>query len=254
MVAYSPAMNRQWMRDQLTEYLALLEKYFSAQGPPLATTSTGQYTRRAVGPRTVSLAELRQREPTVKEVLKRLDPTLAEFKFETVGGKTDARNAAQRGLGILADMDDWAANLAPDAPTLPADQFHPWVWEAARTFWDSKHCRAAVDAAANAINAHTQNKVGRNDIADTDLMNQVFTEQPKPGQTFLRLPGDPNDQTIKSRNRALRPFAEGCFAGIRNPAAHEHGLDWDEQKALEYLAALSVLARWIDECDVKQAP
>lgn len=253
-IFYSQDVNRQWMRNQLTEYLALLEKYFSLQGPPLATTSTGQYTRIVVGPGTAPLAELRQREPTVMEVLKRLDPTLAEFKFETVGGKEDARNAAQRGLGILDSMDDWAAHLAPDAPTLPADQFHPWVWDAARTFWDSKHYRDAVRAAATAINAHTQDKVGRRDIADNDLMNQVLTDKPKSGQTYLRLPGDPNDQTVKSRNRALRPFAEGCFAGIRNPSAHEHGSDWEEQKALEQLAVLSVLARWIDECDVKQAP
>jgi hypothetical protein len=246
-------MNRQWMRDQLTEYLALLERYFSMQGPPLATTSTGRYTARIVDPRTATLNELRQREPTVKEVLKRLDPGLAEFKFETVGGKEDARAAAQRGIGTLERRDEWAANLTPDAPTLPADQFHPWVWDAARTFWDSKHYREAVRAAATAINAHTQDKVSRRDIADNDLMNQVLTDKPKAGQTYLQLPGDPNDQTVKSRNRALRPFAEGCFAGIRNPAAHEHGPDWNEQNALEQLAALSVLARWIDECEVKQA-
>jgi len=91
-------------------------------------------------------------------------------------------------------------------------------------------------------------------VFDTDLMNQVFTDRPKPGQAYLRLPGDPTDLTIKDRNRALRPFAEGCFAGIRNPAAHQHGPDWPEQRALEYLAALSVLARWIDDCDLKQDP
>lgn len=155
----------------------------------------------------------------------------------------------QQALGILDDRDEWAAHLRPDAPTLPADEFHPWVWEAAQTFWASEHYRAAVDAAATAINAHTQNKVGRRDVANDDLMNQVFTEKPRPGQVYLRLPGDPStDQTLKSRNNALRPFAAGCFAGIRNPASHEHGDDWDQQKALEYLASLSVLARWIDEC------
>jgi Protein of unknown function (Hypoth_ymh) len=69
---------------------------------------------------------------------------------------------------------------------------------------------------------------------------------------YLRLPGDSaKDQTVKSRNNALRAFAEGCFAGIRNPASHEHGDDLSEQKALEYLAALSILARWIDECEVR---
>jgi hypothetical protein len=158
----------------------------------------------------------------------------------------------ERALGILDDMDDWAVRLRPDAPALPADHFHRWVWDAARTFWESKHYRAAVDQAATAINAHTQTKIGRTDIFDDDLMNQAFTEKPKPGQAYLRLPGDDTmDKTLKSRNNALRPFGAGCFAGIRNPATHEHGADWTQQKALEYLAALSILARWIEECEVK---
>jgi hypothetical protein len=199
-------------------------------------------------------ARLRRREPTVKEILKRLDPSLADFVFDEVGGPYEARNAAQRGLGILEAMDDWAEKLAPDAPALRADQFHPWTWDAARTFWDSKHYRAAVDAAARSINAHTQTKVSRSDIFDTDLMNQVFTDKPKPGQAYLRLPGDPNDRTVQNRNRALRPFAEGCYAGIRALAAHEHGPDWTEQRALESLAALSTLARWIEECEVRTEP
>ena len=123
-------------------------------------------------------------------------------------------------------MDGWAVRLQPQASTLSADQFHPWGWGAAQTYWGSKHYRAAVDAAANTINAHTQIKIGRRDLADNDPMNQAFTEKPKPGQAYLQMPGDSaGDQTLKSRNRALRPFADGCFAGIRNPAAHEHGPD-----------------------------
>lgn len=49
---------------------------------------------------------------------------------------------------------------------------------------------------------------------------------------------------------AVTNFAVGCYLGIRNPAAHEHEVDWDEQTALEYLAALSTLARWIDKARV----
>jgi hypothetical protein len=37
---------------------------------------------------------------------------------------------AQRGLGMLADLDDDAARLQPEAPTLPAGQLQPWVWDA----------------------------------------------------------------------------------------------------------------------------
>src|ERR1035441_6635810 len=92
----------------------------------------------------------------------------------------------QQGPGILDDQDEWAAKLALDAPVLPADRFHPWVWDAAQTFWDSGHYRKAVDVAATTINAHTHAKVGRHDIFDADLMNQVFTEKPKPGQAYLQ--------------------------------------------------------------------
>jgi hypothetical protein len=39
----------------------------------------------------------------------------------------------------------------------------------------------------------------------------------------------------------------GCAQGIRNPQAHPSE-DITEQEALEQLAALSVLARWVDQC------
>jgi Protein of unknown function (Hypoth_ymh) len=227
------------MRQRLEDFSDLVLRYEQSKRPG-QLVSDNEFRR-----------QLFQAEPTVRKILRVLDQKLAEeLDLDQMAGEIMARNLAIRAVGILDDMDECAVNLEPDAPVLPADQFHPWVWDAARTFWESAHYRKAVDVAANAINAHAQTKVDRIDVFDADLMNQIFTDKPKPGQVYLQLPGDQADQTIKSRNRALRPFAEGCFAGLRNPAVHEHGLDWDEQKALESLAALSILARWIDECTV----
>lgn len=48
-------------------------------------------------------------------------------------------------------------------------------------------------------------------------------------------------------------FADGVFAGIRNPLSHEAERELSEQEALEYLAALSVLARWVDRSEVETA-
>lgn len=45
-------------------------------------------------------------------------------------------------------------------------------------------------------------------------------------------------------------FAEGCYAAIRNPSSHDVQGDLEETDALEQLAALSVVARWIDACKV----
>ena len=63
---------------------------------------------------------------------------------------------------------------------------------------------------------------------------------------------NPDDSdTYKSVQRGAMAFAEGIFAGIRNPLSHEVDQELTEQEALEYLAALSVLARWVDESTVE---
>lgn len=237
-------MNRDWMRERLEEFVDLVGRYEQTRRP-------GDH----FGDRGLR-QELYEMEPTVKQILRALDPSLAnKVNLDQMAGEAMARNEAQRGLGVLAKMDEWAANLTPEAPQLSADRLHRWVWDAARPFWETGHYRAAVDAAARAVNAHTQSKVGRRDISDTDLVNQSLApEKPKPGHAYLRIPGDLRDRTTGNRNRALRPFAVGCFAGIRALAAHEYAEDWSEQRALESLAAFSILAGWIEECEVVEAP
>ncbi len=50
-------------------------------------------------------------------------------------------------------------------------------------------------------------------------------------------------------------LAEGLFAGIRSVVAHTVAeTEADEQAALEQLAAVSVLARWVDEAELETAP
>lgn len=51
----------------------------------------------------------------------------------------------------------------------------------------------------------------------------------------------------------LRQLAPGIQMTIRNSAAHGLG-ELDEQLALERLATLSLLARWVEDCEVVRAP
>ncbi|GAA3636884.1 TIGR02391 family protein [Streptomyces chitinivorans] len=67
-----------------------------------------------------------------------------------------ARNEVQRGLGILADKDEWAVRLVPDVSTLAADRFHPWVWEPAAPLWAAEARQDAVLAAARTVNRRLQ--------------------------------------------------------------------------------------------------
>ncbi len=110
---------------------------------------------------------------------------------------------------------------------------HSTVWGAAMRLWRDGHYRQAVAAAAEAIVLMLKTRTGRNDVAETALWQQTFSEKdPAPEQPRLRWPGDPNDRDISTMNAGLRFFAPGVQMTIRNAAAHGVG-ELDEQAALE---------------------
>jgi hypothetical protein len=123
-------MNRDWMRERLESFKALCEAYdFESR-----RAGYGDFTDR----HQTLTDEMSSQMPTVREILKRLDPALAkDVDLPSLGGASGSVHAVQQGLGILRDQDEWAANLAPDAPSVIADQFHPYVWAAASALWDT---------------------------------------------------------------------------------------------------------------------
>lgn len=202
--------------------------------------------------------ELTMLEPAMRMVMNAARPGLGDYdrdpsdeyhhRYRWVLAKRQALQA--RGIHLLGA--EAKARLRPDAPELIADQFHEWVWEAARPLWESGQRQEGIVAAARVINARLQQKLGRRDIGEAALCREAFTtDDPQPGRPRLRFPGDRTSNTWKSRQNGGREFGAGCFIGIRNPVAHEHDLDLPEPLALEQLAAFSLLARWIEECGVE---
>lgn len=239
------------MQQRLEAFDALVTKYVTASGPSPDALSLSERPRPA-NPELPGLrTEMIKAEPTVRKILSRLDPALvADFNVESGSGRHAAVSQVRRGLGILADMDEWAIRLTPDTPALHADQLHPWVWDAARTFWESEHYRAAVHAAATSINARLQNKLGRRDVSDAKLVQEALSDKaPEPGKPRLRIPGDQSDPGVQTRQRGALQLGQGAYSALRNPAAHETG-DLAEQEALEQLATFSVVARLMDQCQV----
>lgn len=238
-------MNREWMRERLESFQALCEAYEKEY----VRTTDNSDTLRSISDR------MAFQMPTVREILKRLDPALAQQVKEpqAFGGALESLRAVQQGLGILHDRDEWVANLAPDAPSLIADQLHPHVWTAASALWDTGQYRVAVGQATVSLSAHIATKASSS-LTERELVTQVFSpNQPGPNQVRLHLPGDKPSKTWKSRQEGLHLLAQGAFAGIRNVAAHVED-EWPEQVALEHLAVLSVVARWADEAEVVTAP
>lgn len=72
------------------------------------------------------------------------------------------------------------------------------------------------------------------------------------GKSRLRWPGDQANQDVKTTQDGLRQFAPGANMVIRNPATHDDE-PLLEQSALERLATLSVLAHFVDQCEVDSA-
>lgn len=164
------------------------------------------------------------------------------------------RIASIHARSLLCRQEEIRDNLGDELPRLSAADLHPWIWDGASSLWQSQHFGEAVEGAIRKLNAETQNKVGRRDVSETVLFQQSFSPNPaQAGKPRLhRIPREDSD-TYRSLQRGAMAFAEGIFAGIRNPLAHEADHDLTEQQALEYLAALSVLARWVDEATVEHA-
>jgi hypothetical protein len=99
-------------------------------------------------------------------------------------------------------------------------------------------------ALATHIKARAKSKLN-----DRKLVQDVFSpDPPKPGQIRLQFPGDRAEETWTSRQLGLQLLAQGAYAGIRNVAAHAD-TPWAEHEAIEYLAVLSVIARWTEETE-----
>jgi len=141
---------------------------------------------------------------------------------------------------------------AESVPAVGVEGMHPLVWGAARKLWVDEHFRQAVAAAAEAVIGQVKALTGRNDIAETSLWQEAFSNaSPSQGKPRLRWPGDSKDRDVSTMTDGLRFFAPGVQMTIRNTATH--GGDLDAQAALERLATLSLLARWVESCDLVEA-
>jgi hypothetical protein len=93
------------------------------------------------------------------------------------------------------------------------------------------------------------------DAAETKLFQEAFSEKAaEQGKSRLRRMQDDGGDTYRSMQAGAIALATGIYQGIHNPLVHlDPSHDIDEQTALEYLAALSILARWVYDSTVEEA-
>ncbi|MEO6116740.1 MAG: TIGR02391 family protein [Pseudolysinimonas sp.] len=190
----------------------------------------------------------------VEQILDRVLPRWrADIEDDGKGRWWQHREAAQRAIVELENRAELATRLGDNAPTISAAALHPWVWDSARSLWQSGHYREAVRAVSVKVNAEVQTRLGRRDISETALFQSALSnDAPAPNSPRMRPEGDDDGKTALSIRRGIAAFAEGCYAAIRNPASHDEG-ELSDQIALEQLAAFSLLARWVETSTVLRA-
>lgn len=143
--------------------------------------------------------------------------------------------------------------LGSSAPTMAADQLHSNIWSSAKKRWNSGNYSDAVQRAATFLNADIQDKAGRHDVSDSGLMREVFSLSPAAaGKPRLRWPGAEDNLSAQAMRVGILNYSQGIFSAIRNIATHSTA-ELTRQEAIEQLAALSVLAHWVDVCELLHA-
>jgi len=246
-------MDSEWAEEVLVWWITTADKARATVYSPGMGTRVYEYVEATHK----SLPALREREDQTRRVMARVlgSDDLPVILHPSSGAYwvADGLDKARYALGRLRTQEETRAKLGSASPQMSADALHPTVWGAASQLWADGHFDSAVQRAATFLNADVQDRVGRHDVSDASLMNEAFSSAPPAeGKPRLRWPGADDDLTVKSMRDGLRGYASGCFQAIRNPATHATEQS-AKQVALEQLAALSLLARWVEQCELLSA-
>jgi uncharacterized protein (TIGR02391 family) len=239
IVAKDPGVALEW----LTEYLERLAEY--------RRLPAGQLGVR-VGPRASALYDwLQSHQDRVKVVAEDLVPDQV-WCLVGFGNAWFAEEAGhiRRAVGTLGHSADLAEHWSGE-PGIEFDpqRIHPWVWNAAKDLWESRHWGEAVEAAVKVVNVKLQERVGSREASGTDLVRRAFSvNPPRADETRLRVMEDDGSDTYASAQEGAMHLGEAVFMYWRNTLAHEPG-GADRQSAVEGLGAISTFARLVDEAD-----
>ena len=194
--------------------------------------------------------KIRELKPLIQSISKRIIPDsyLNTFKLDEYNWIINVTAEAEELIRMINLMTTDKEILGSESPALAVRGLHPWIREAAMNLWDNGHYKQAVENAWNNLVRHTQNKTGSKSTG-TKLYSNLFKGNSKDDRPLGFPEISQETEDWKSAHQGAHHYGMGCALRIRNLTAHTTD-KLDEQKALEYLAALSVLARWVDEATV----
>ncbi len=168
------------------------------------------------------------------------------FEAQAIHAKTVGRRTV---LGILNGLidrlrekrEDLLGEVAP-APSTYFDRLnlHPRIREVSRDLFTDGYCWDAVFAAAKALVNYVKERSGC-DLDGAPLMRTVFSKN-NPILAF----NDLSNKTDEDEQEGMMHLFEGAVLGVRNPGGHSFP-EGTEQRAIEYISLLSLLAYRVQE-------
>jgi hypothetical protein len=210
-------VNREYFERVLAAYRASVEQAQTLQ----KTQPIWSRERRA------ALQAADKMVPQVNAVLRGLLPDIVPLQAGYVAHHVANLGRLYRAQAVL---ETWKAMTVEGTggaevvpPLLPFWAMDPIV-SSAPGLWEKGKFRLAVSDAAGNLNKLTQERTGVHDLSDYDLMAAVFNpKQPTRGRPRLRVPHNPNPDTVTSLQEGTHRIAMGVMLAIRNPATHETG-------------------------------
>lgn len=153
--------------------------------------------------------------------------------------------------GLIGRLEEKRVDLGSDSKQRVQAAFkgldlHPRIAQVATQLYLDGHFADAIFAASKALNNFVQERSGRFDLDGTNLMRTVFSRN-APILAFNNL----SNQSDSDEQEGMMHLYEGAVLAIRNPRGHGFYEDSPE-RALEYIALLSMLAGRVDEAKKRQ--
>ena len=161
----------------------------------------------------------------------------------TERGKRQAVGILNGLIGRLQEKRQGLAGGAAPAPRafLEYLNLHPRVADVAADLFSDGYHWEAVFAASKALVNYVKERSGQHQLDGAPLMRTVFSRN-NPALAF----NDLTDQTDADEQEGMMHLYEGVVLGIRNPGGHAFP-EGPEQRAVEYLSLISLLAYRVQE-------
>lgn len=150
--------------------------------------------------------------------------------------------------GLVGRLLEKRTDLQSGASPSPSAYFdhlnlHPRIQEVARDLFQDGYQWEAVFAAAKTLVNYIKERSGRDDLDGASLVRTVFSRN-DPILAF----NDLANSVDQDEQEGMMHLFEGAVIGIRNPGGHSFP-EGTEQRAIEYISLLSLLAYRVQEAN-----